>query len=72
MDRTLELMNDTSLNLTTYRPFISAKYHEFKKIQMMVRDNNVSVIQDQIQHITGIIEDIDDLQVFLANQSLYY
>ena len=68
----LQLMNDTSLNFTTYRPFFSAKYHEMKLVQSYVLANNTQMLSQLSSSIGQTLAQLENLQQFLYNQTMHY
>ena len=51
----MELMNTTSLNFTTYKPSITAKYSQLKLVQYSITINDTAKINQIMQTIEATL-----------------
>ena len=68
----LELMNDTALNFTSYRPLFSAKYHEMRLVQSYVLANNTQMLSQLGPSIAQTLAQFGGIRQFLYNQTIHY
>ncbi len=68
----MKIMNNTSLNFTAYKPYISAKYTQLKLVQYYRTVKDTAKINQLMQTIEGTLEDMDSTLQYLLGQCTNY